>query len=367
MRALTLTIALITLAAPALADETWYPSKYGAEDTKGAMNNLSPEGAVAAAKLVKIGKVYALGIVTGRDTPAWPGRSYSVAVMPFDDGGGSPLGANRVTGHDDLLMTFVGIGTQLDGLGHVGIDRRHYNGVHARDIYRPGGVIKFGAETILPTATRGVLLDMVKHYKVAQLKPGTAFNRAEIDAAAKAAGVKIAKGDVVLFHTGWLAIAKTDPKQFIAGEPGLGEEGANYLASLGVAMIGADTSALEAIPSENPERPFIVHQTLLAKHGVHIPASRPRMGWNRSSTASMPSTRPVPPTRLASGTKAGCCSPTATMMAVSPAAILSQRPEAMQLRYLGTLNFIAGDKNSTVVFPFPIELAQLLKSAVQKQ
>ena len=47
--------------------------------------------------------------------------------------------------------------------------------------------------------------------------------------------------------------------------------------------------------------------------------------------------------------------------------ILSQRPEAMQLRYLGTLNFIAGDKNSTVIFPFPIELAQLLKSAVQKQ
>ena len=270
MRALTAAIALITLAAPALADETWYPSKYGAEDVKGAMNNLSPEGAVAAAKLVKTGKVYALGIVTGPETPAWPGRSYSVAVMPFDDGGGSPLGANRVTGHDDVLMTFVGIGTQLDGLGHVGIDRRHYNGVHARDFYRPGGVIKFGAETILPTATRGVLLDMVKYYKVAQLKPGTAFNRAEIDAAAKAAGVKIAKGDVVLFHTGWLAIAKTDPKQFIAGEPGLGEEGANYLASLGVAMIGADTSALEAIPSENPERPFIVHQTLLAKHGVHI-------------------------------------------------------------------------------------------------
>lgn len=49
------------------------------------------------------------------------------------------------------------------------------------------------------------------------------------------------------------------------------------------------------------------------------------------------------------------------------AEILCQRPEAMQLRYLGTLNFIAGDKNSTVVFPFPIELAQLLKSAVQKQ
>lgn len=43
------------------------------------------------------------------------------------------------------------------------------------------------------------------------------------------------------------------------------------------------------------------------------------------------------------------------------AAILGQRPEAMQLRYLGTLNFIAGDKNSTIVFPFPIEMAQWLK------
>ena len=270
MRTWTSALALIALAAPAMAEEAWYPSKYGAQDTAGAMNNLSPEGAVAAAKLVKTGKVYALGIVTGPDTPVWPGRSYSVAVMGIDDGGGAPIGANKVTGHDDVLMTFVGIGTQLDGFGHMGIDRRHYNGVHARDFYKPDGVTKFGTESILPTATRGVLLDMTKHYKMTQLKPGTAFNRAEIDAAAKAAGVRIGKGDVVLFHTGWMAMAKTDPKQFIAVQPGLGEEGANYLASLGVVMIGADTAALEAIPSEDPARPFVVHQTLLTKHGVHI-------------------------------------------------------------------------------------------------
>jgi len=28
----------------------------------------------------------------------------------------------------------------------------------------------------------------------------------------------------------------------------------------------------------------------------------------------------------------------------------------MQLRYLGTLQTIAGEKNSTIVFPFPIDL-----------
>lgn len=261
--------ALAVLASP-LAAQDAPPSKYGAGDTNGAMNNLSPETTVKAAQLVKLGKVYALGIVTGPDTPAWPGRSTSVAVMGIDDGGGAPMGANKVTGHDDIVMTFVGIGTQLDGFGHIGIDRVHYNGVHARDFYRPDGVTKFGTEAILPTATRGILLDMTKQLKQNPLPPGTAFNRADIDAAAKAAGVIIGKGDVVLFHTGWLATAKTDPTKFIATQPGLGREGAEYLASLGVVMVGADSSALEAIPFEDPAMPFIVHQTLLVKHGIHI-------------------------------------------------------------------------------------------------
>jgi regulator of protease activity HflC (stomatin/prohibitin superfamily) len=36
--------------------------------------------------------------------------------------------------------------------------------------------------------------------------------------------------------------------------------------------------------------------------------------------------------------------------------ILSKRPEAMQLRYLGTLLNIAGEKSSTIVFPLPMNL-----------
>ena len=40
--------------------------------------------------------------------------------------------------------------------------------------------------------------------------------------------------------------------------------------------------------------------------------------------------------------------------------ILSKRPEAMQLRYLGTLLNIAGEKSSTIVFPLPMELASSL-------
>lgn len=42
------------------------------------------------------------------------------------------------------------------------------------------------------------------------------------------------------------------------------------------------------------------------------------------------------------------------------ARVLSGTPGAMQLRYLGTLGDIATDKNSTIVFPFPIDLARMI-------
>ena len=44
------------------------------------------------------------------------------------------------------------------------------------------------------------------------------------------------------------------------------------------------------------------------------------------------------------------------------AEILGQRPEAMQLRYLSTLNVIAGERSSTIIFPFPLDFMDLLKN-----
>lgn len=45
---------------------------------------------------------------------------------------------------------------------------------------------------------------------------------------------------------------------------------------------------------------------------------------------------------------------------------LSAHPESMQLRYLGTLNNIAGEKNSTIVFPMPVAMENLLKAVTGK-
>ena len=43
------------------------------------------------------------------------------------------------------------------------------------------------------------------------------------------------------------------------------------------------------------------------------------------------------------------------------AALISTEPAALQLRYLQTLTEIASEKNSTIIFPLPIELLNLLK------
>jgi regulator of protease activity HflC (stomatin/prohibitin superfamily) len=47
------------------------------------------------------------------------------------------------------------------------------------------------------------------------------------------------------------------------------------------------------------------------------------------------------------------------------AAIISAEPVAVTLRYLQTLTEIAAEKNSTIVFPLPIELLELLKASVR--
>lgn len=38
------------------------------------------------------------------------------------------------------------------------------------------------------------------------------------------------------------------------------------------------------------------------------------------------------------------------------AEIITQSPAALQLRYLQTLNTISGEKNSTIVFPLPMDM-----------
>ncbi len=49
------------------------------------------------------------------------------------------------------------------------------------------------------------------------------------------------------------------------------------------------------------------------------------------------------------------------------AQVLAQEPQAIQLRYLETLTVIAADKNSTIVFPLPLDLITPFLEVLKKK
>ena len=268
--------AALSFSLGAMAQGTpWYPSKFGPNDEIGAANYLTPALALQAAQLVKTGKVYSLGITVNSTTPAFPPRTCSIyIVQPGQVGSAEGLGPSKTTSNDDILNCWTGIGTQLDGLGHIGVSDLYYNGNKWGEFATMSGLKKLGIEKIPPFVTRGVLLDMAAHYGTDVVKEGTAFNQAEIDAVAAKQGVQIRQGDIVIFHTGWLSLIEKDPKRYGSVEPGLGRGGARYLVSKGVVAVGADTWGLEVIPFEkegDKDGPvFGVHQILLPMSGTYI-------------------------------------------------------------------------------------------------
>ena len=256
------------LAGPADAQD-WTKSKWGPSDEIGAANYIKPDLVVKAAQLVKAGKTYALGIETNSKTPAYPPRTFKMTIVQPGQAGIPGLGPSKTTYNDDIIDGWVGIGSQIDGLGHIGVEHVYYNGNKLADFADPSGLKKLGAEKIPPIVARGVLLDMAAHFGTDVVKEGTAFNTKEIEAVAKKQGVEIRQGDVVLFHTGWVSLIGKDNARYNAGEPGLGVDGAKYLVGKGVVAVGADTWGLEVLPFES-KNIFEVHQILLPMNGTYI-------------------------------------------------------------------------------------------------
>jgi kynurenine formamidase len=262
---------LIAVAASGQQKPCLTASKFGPDDQIGNLNYVTPAKTLAATRLVTKGKSYRLGIETNKDTPAYPPRTFAVTIVQPGQTAGGSLGPTKTTYNDDMITGWAGIGSQLDGLGHIGIDNLYYNCNKAADFAMTDGLKKLGIEHVPAIATRGVLLDMAGYFNTDLVKEGTAFNRAEIEGAMKRQGIKsIEKGDVVLFYTGWLKLLGKDNKRYGSVAPGLGREGAKYLASLEVAMIGADTWSFEAVPFEKDAGVFEVHQILIPMNGIHI-------------------------------------------------------------------------------------------------
>lgn len=284
-RTLCLTFVLVFGTAMDTYAEDWHTSKWGKDDTIGSANLVTPERILAATKLVKTGKRYALGQVTGRDTPAFGSRTFELFTVSNGgvfDGTGEPYADNHMTTNDDWALVWMGVGSQIDGLGHVGIDHVYYNGNHVRDFFSSGGLKKLGTQDIPPIVARGLVLDIVAYMKekdpskvmtiegLEMLREGTAINKSEIEGALTRQDLSLLAGDIVLLHTGYMEMAGVDTARYKKSIPGLGVGGATFLASHDPIAIGADTYALEVIPFENKGNAFEVHLELIPKRGIYI-------------------------------------------------------------------------------------------------
>lgn len=265
-------LALTGVAKGLDAQDRWWPSEWGPDDERGAANRLTPAKVLEAAALITAGRVYSLGRTYEPGMPLFGERHYSLTLPGAPTGG--PLGANALVYNDEMFSGEIGqIGTQFDGLGHIGTRRDgediYYNGFTGSEMYGPYGLARLGVENVGPIVTRGVLIDVARYRGVARMAAGDVVTRADLEGALSAQGVALRAGDAVFIRTGHGALWMTDNEAYNAGEPGIGLEAARWLVQQRIVLKGSDSSSGEVLPGEDPDRPFDVHRLMIIEHGIH--------------------------------------------------------------------------------------------------
>ena len=260
------------------SDSPWWPSRYGAGDQAGALNEITPGKVLEAVALVRRGRVYDLAHVLHKDIPAFPGRTFRQYLTTnyhqingrHPQAGPAGLGRNSVNWIVEQVTATQQMGTHMDGLNHLQQGDRTYNGFRLADIVEDHGTNRLGIDTLPQVVTRGLLLDVAAARGGDRLGPGDVITVADAEAALASGGRSVRPGDAVFFHTGWGGLWGTENERYADGEPGPGLAVAGWLADHRVALTGCDTWSFGPYPPERPDEPFVAPQTLNVRHGVVV-------------------------------------------------------------------------------------------------
>ncbi len=262
-------IALVS--ASDAAEENCDHSHWGENDELGAANYITPERIVSAAKLVKKGISHPLGIVIEPGMPAFPPRYVSLQVSQPNLGNTAELYGWPSSAHDDVVQMWLGIGPQLDGLGHVGESDIFYNCNKGDEFGLITGLTKLGIENIPPIIGRGVLLNMARHFNVDTMIGGQPITVSDIKSAMRIQKISFKEGDIILFHTGWTdGMLSEKPDVWVSSEPGLTNNAARYIASFNPVAVGADTWGLGVVPPIEGDKVFYDHVIFIKEKGIYI-------------------------------------------------------------------------------------------------
>ena len=269
--------------------------KWGDDDEKGVLNDLTPDQVLKAISLVKKGKIYDLETERFHGMPIWDGHcgfeilsyanpmgrrnmkgsgKYDKAYSWNDDGGmlGKDKDAYHMGCNSELMIAPLHSGTHIDALCHwtTGKDDHFYNGYSCPNYMCNFGPLKCDVAQNPPMVMRGVLLDIAGYKGLPHLKPNYIITPEDCKACAEWEGITLQKGDAILLRTGekW-------PDSSNCPNAGLGLPAARYLVEeCGAYIIGDDMSCLDGFHADGsssvPMHPQPVHHYLLIQMGIHI-------------------------------------------------------------------------------------------------
>jgi kynurenine formamidase len=240
-------------------------SRWGPADRRGALNNISPSGVVAAASDVWRGRAVSLAAPIGSEV-ALDNPDPAVHEMT-QTGTGSGLSFAM----DRVAMNIHGnADSHIDALCHVMFDGTLYNDISAGAVTAAGATelsIEVAGNGIVG---RGLLLDIPRWRGVSWLDPGDHVTADDLITAEAAQEVRISRGDLLFVRVGHHSRRRAlGPWDSANGRAGLHPAALELLAERRIAVLGSDGNN-DTAPSAAEGVDFPVHVLAVNAMGMHL-------------------------------------------------------------------------------------------------
>lgn len=258
--------------------------RWGPEDQLGTLNHIAPEHVVAAASLVRDGRIFSLAIPFDEDGPQRGGFGrFNPIHLMMRDGNDAITGTvvrdfyggrdRHIRGTDDIIIMPLQSATQWDSLAHIIFENKIYNGYDASWVSSKGALRNGIAVARDKVVGRGVLLDVARAKGREWLEPGYAITAADLEECADRQGVSVGTGDIVLIRTGQVAQCRSRGSwgDYAGGSaPGLGLDTAPWIFERDLAAVAADTWGAEVLPNQTPDVFQPLHIILIVHTGLLV-------------------------------------------------------------------------------------------------
>jgi kynurenine formamidase len=243
--------------------------RWGPDDELGTLNELTADRITAAAGLVRTGETVTLSLPMDTEKRV---DNPNPVVHRMTQLYGTDIGSGTLR----FAMDYIGSDyhhdahTHIDALCHVAFDGSIYNGRQAGAFTSEGAATSTIEVVKNGLVGRGVLLDVPRVRGVPWLEPGEHIFADDLEAAERAEGVTVGKGDILLVRTGHVRrLHELGPWDTASSKAGLHPTTTLLLAERGIAALGSDGNS-DTAPSTTEGLDFPVHALTLNAMGLHL-------------------------------------------------------------------------------------------------